>query len=132
MRKLMSVVGVMLFSVAAASAGDSGNLNTKLFAAETFAYTASNVLDGYTTMRAMQIRGTYEQESAWLYGRTPTSTRYSLVSGSIQAGVSYLAFRMERNHNRLVRLGGHALVWQEIEAHAHGGIHNLFYLADHK
>jgi hypothetical protein len=101
--------------------------NKKIFWAEASAFTLSNILDGYTTVK--QTLG-YEESpfpegSLFLLGKHPSARRYVATMGAIQVATSFAAYRLEHSQKRWLRIFGHALMIQGTYAHTEGFISNV-------
>ena len=98
--------------------------SNKLFWSEVAAYTAANVLDGYTTVRDTHW-GYIEVGSPYLYGRHPGAVRYSMVSGGAEVFQALIARKFERSPHRFIRIAAHLQLDYVAAAHLAGAIHNL-------
>lgn len=101
----------------------------KLYWTETAAFTVSNVIDGWSTVKLMHnnlyIEQPFPNGSSFMLGKHPRAARYTLVMGGCQLLTQYAAWKLERSHSRLFRLVGHGLMLDITEGHLQGFIVNV-------
>lgn len=127
---MLRALGLLLcFSLSAfGQAPDAPSFSKKIFASEVAAYTVSNVLDGYTTVRDTRwgySEAPFPQGTAYILGSHPDTLRYVAVMGGIEVIKSFAAYKLEHSHKRVWRLLGHGLMLQEVYAHTTGFVNNL-------
>ena len=101
--------------------------NKKIFWAEAGAFTLSNILDGYTTVKQTPgyEESAFPEGSLFLLGKHPSVGRYVATMGAIQVATSFAAYRLEHSQKRWLRIVGHALMIQGTYAHTDGFISNV-------
>lgn len=102
----------------------------KTYWAETAALTASNVIDGYSTIAEQRLspRVTelpFPQGSRWLLGPRPSYPRYFACMGGLQLLTQVAAYRLERSPRRFNRLAGHGLMAYATYGHVDGAVSNF-------
>lgn len=100
----------------------------KIFVAEIAAYTASNIMDGITTVRGVQrgfTEASFPKGASEFLGRRPGATRYSLTMGAMQTAATFASFRLQHSHSRVLRMLGHSIMAEGIVDHTSGFVNNL-------
>jgi hypothetical protein len=115
---------VIVALVTAAHCQEPAATTPKVFWAEVGAFTASNALDGYTTVRDTN-RGWTEVGAALVLGQRPGAVRYSFVEGGIEALTAFACYRLERNRRPIWRAVGHGLMIESTGMHTYGAVYNF-------
>lgn len=95
-----------------------------LFVLEATALTIATIEDGRSTASNTR-EGYIETSTPFLIGRHPTGPRYAVVYGSIGLATGLIAYKLESNRRRWVRLVGHGIMWGSIGTHSWGYFHNI-------
>jgi hypothetical protein len=100
-----------------------GSVRPSLFKVEVATLAVSSILDGLTTARNSR-RGMSEagfpRGSSYLLGKHPSGGRYAATFGAVDFAQALLAYKLERCHNRVLRMIGHGLMAQGTYAHLSG------------
>ena len=122
--KYAIILFLLAASLQAVELPDAPSHTPRTFWASTALYTASVGLDVYSTHDAQQ-RGCYEVESAWLYGKHPSTAEFALGSAASLVAVTLMARRMARSKRAFWRGAGFALVGIETGDRLAAGIGNF-------
>jgi hypothetical protein len=125
---LMASLGVPAHSQQMTEPPNTSSFNKKLFIVELSTYTTMNVLDGITTAQSIHkgyVEGPFPAGSSYLLGQRPSSARYAVTMGLMEAGVSLAAYRLQHSKTKWLRIVGHGLMIQGAYGHTDGTIRNL-------